>query len=161
MGDDGVGKTSLLRNSNCYLVEKDNEPTIGVNFWTRDIQLSNKKVKLVIWKLKSSFKFDSYRHLYYKDAEGIILIYDITKQDSFRNLEKLLSDALKYTARDTQIVILGNKMDLKEKRAIPTSLGKKYAKKKNAVLFSEINANTGENVKDLFSILVKNILKFY
>lgn len=128
---------------------------------TRSVEVDEKSIKLVIWDIAGQSKFTSYRHLYYKDAEGIILVYDITHDESFTNLDLWISDAVKHTARNTQIAILGNKMDLEENRTVDKTSGKKYSKEKNAVLFSETSAKTGKNVENAFIALTKSILLNY
>ena len=158
LGDGRVGKTSLLRRFIDNTFIPDYKTTIGVQFMTRTIDLEGKSIKLVIWDVAGQSKFTSYRHLYYKDAEGIILVYDITREDTFKNLELWITDSLKHTARNTQIAILGNKVDLDEKRSVSKVDGEQFSTGKNASLFSETSAKTGENVDNAFLALVKGIL---
>ena len=159
LGDGGVGKTSLLRRFIDNTFDPDYKTTIGVQFMTRSVEIDDSKsIKLVIWDVAGQSKFTSYRHLYYKDAEGIILVYDITRPNSFKNLEMWISDAVKHTAVNTHIAILGNKADLEDKRSVPKINGEKYSEEKKAVLFSETSAKTGYNVEKAFLELTRNIL---
>ncbi|MFX0134141.1 MAG: Rab family GTPase, partial [Candidatus Hodarchaeota archaeon] len=118
LGDGAVGKTSLLKRFIYNTFDSDYKGTIGVQFMTRSVEVENKRVKLVIWDVAGQSKFTSYRHLYYKDADGIILVYDITRFPTFENLEKWVDDATKHTEQDTQIAVLANKNDLKDNRAV-------------------------------------------
>jgi small GTP-binding protein len=159
LGDGGVGKTSLLRRFIDNTFTPDYKSTIGVQFMTRTVDLNDEKsIKLVIWDVAGQSKFTSYRHLYYKDAEGIILVYDITRPDSFNNLEMWISDAVKHTVKNTHIAILGNKVDLEDKRSVLKSKGQEYSTERKAVLFSETSAKTGFNVENAFLELTRNIL---
>ncbi|MHA1379858.1 MAG: GTP-binding protein [Candidatus Helarchaeota archaeon] len=159
LGDGGVGKTSLLRRFIDNKFTPDYKSTIGVQFMTRSVELDGDKfIKLVIWDVAGQSKFTSYRHLYYKDAEGIILVYDLTRNETFKNLDMWISDAVKHTAKQTQIAILGNKVDLQDSRAVTPESGEIYARQKNAVLFSETSAKTGLNVENAFIALTRNIL---
>ncbi len=159
LGDGGVGKTSLLRRFIDNTFTPDYKSTIGVQFMTRTVELDDDKtIKLVIWDVAGQSKFTSYRHLYYKDAEGIILVYDITREDSFHNLNMWIEDAVKHTAKNTQIAILGNKVDLKDNRAVEIENAQQYSEGRKAVLFSETSAKTGRNVENAFLALTKNIL---
>ncbi|MHA1298794.1 MAG: Rab family GTPase [Candidatus Helarchaeota archaeon] len=160
LGDGGVGKTSLLRRFIDNTFNPDYKSTIGVQFMTRTVELaeSDRSVKLVLWDIAGQSKFTSYRHLYYKDAEGIILVYDITKYDTFKNLDIWITDAIKHTAKNPKIAILGNKVDLADKRIIQEEMGQQFSRERNAVLFSETSAKTGKNVENAFLALTKTIL---
>jgi small GTP-binding protein len=159
LGDGGVGKTSLLRRFIDNSFTPDYKSTIGVQFMTRSVEIGDDKaIKLVIWDVAGQSRFTSYRHLYYKDAEGIILVYDITRPETFNNLEMWISDAVKHTAKNAHIAILGNKVDLDDRRTVSEDNGKKYSIERSAVLFSETSAKTGFNVENAFLELTRNIL---
>lgn len=160
LGDGGVGKTSLLRRYIDNTFEPDYKSTIGVQFMTKVVDTEDTTTKLVIWDVAGQSKFTSYRHLYYKDAEGIILIYDITRPKTFENLPIWIEDSLKHTAKDTKIALLGNKADLVDKRVVSREHGEKFSKTNpNIVLFEETSARTGENVNEAYMKLVKVILE--
>ncbi|MHA1301052.1 MAG: Rab family GTPase [Candidatus Helarchaeota archaeon] len=161
LGDGAVGKTSLLRRFIDNTFDPDYKGTIGVQFMTRTVLIKNNIIKLVIWDVAGQSKTATFRHLYYKEAEGIILVYDITRKETFENLDKWVLDAIKYTNIDTKIAILANKKDLSHLRTVPITEGEKYSNHRNAVIFTETSAKTGENVEKAFITLAKNILSSY
>ena len=161
LGDGSVGKTSLIRRFIDNTFDPDYKGTIGVQFMTRKVKINEGNVKLVLWDIAGQAKTASFRHLYYREAEGIILVYDITRKVTFEHLDKWVLDAIKFTTIDTKIAVLGNKRDLESRRNIPESDGYKYSNHRSAVIFSETSAKTGENVENAFVSLAKNIMASY
>ncbi|MHC1592099.1 MAG: Rab family GTPase [Candidatus Helarchaeales archaeon] len=160
LGDGGVGKTSLLRRFIDNTFEPDYKSTIGVQFMTKVVETESETVKLIIWDIAGQSKFTSYRHLYYRDAEGIILVYDITRPRTFENLSIWITDALQRTTRKTKIALLGNKIDLEDQRLVTSVYGEQFAKlHDNIVCFFETSAATGENVNLAFRSLVEHLMK--
>ncbi|MHA1381537.1 MAG: Rab family GTPase [Candidatus Helarchaeota archaeon] len=161
LGDGAVGKTSLLRRFIDNTFDPDYKGTIGVQFMTREVIINDNIIKLVIWDVAGQAKMASFRHLYYKDAEGIILVYDTTRRETFENLDKWVLDAIKYTNIDTKIAVLANKKDLEHLRNVLTNEGEKYSNHRSAVIFSETSAKTGENVENAFIALARHIMSSY
>jgi len=159
LGDGAVGKTSLLRRFIDNTFDPDYQSSIGVQFMTREVRFEDKSVKLVIWDIAGQSKHTTYRHLYYKAANGIILVYDITRADSFDHLPKWLTDAVESTGPDIKIAVLGNKSDLIQSRAVGSDEGEYFAKCVNAETFSETSAKSGENVEAAFLALAKGLVE--
>lgn len=159
LGDGGVGKTSLLRRFIDNTFQPDYKSTIGVQFMTKVVETELESVKLIIWDIAGQSKFTSYRHLYYRDAEGIILVYDTTRPRTFENLSIWIVDALQRTTKKTKIALLGNKCDLLDQRLVPNEYGSEFAKLHGSIVsFSETSALTGQNVNESFRILVDHLI---
>ena len=159
LGDGAVGKTSLLRRFIDNTFEPDYQSSIGVQFMTREVRFEGKSVKLVIWDIAGQSKHTTYRHLYYKAANGVILVYDITRADSFEHLPRWLGDAIESTGSEIKIAVLGNKSDLGYFRAVTQEDGEYLAKSIKAEIFSETSAKSGENVEKAFLALAKGLVE--
>ncbi|MFX0139745.1 MAG: Rab family GTPase [Candidatus Hodarchaeota archaeon] len=159
LGDVRVGKNTLL--SHCdNIFTSDYKTTIGVQFGSKTLEIENTGAKLVIFQLEPHSEYASYRHLYFKDAEGAILMYDITRQNTFKILPNWIEDVLDLTHVDTKIAIIGNKTKEEKDRAISKEEGEKLLMLHPSVfLFEEINAKTGENVEKIFVSIAKKLLK--
>ena len=159
LGDGGVGKTSLLRRFIDNIFDPDYQSTIGVQFMTKIVRFDNRNVKLVIWDIAGQSKHTTYRHLYYKAANGILLVYDITRNNTFENLPRWVHDARESVDPTVRIAVLGNKCDLTEERTVETSTGQNFSKEIDAELFSETSAKSGEHVEDAFLALAKALVE--
>jgi small GTP-binding protein len=158
LGDPGVGKTSLLIRFIDNTFDPDYKSTIGVNFLTKLVRTpSGELIKFVIWDIAGQARSASYRHLYYRAAEGIILVYDVTSPQSFFSLSNWISDALTKTQPETVISVLGNKIDLERK--VSKEEGYAFAKQIHSAVFSETSAKTGINVEKSFSVLAEFLIK--
>ena len=159
LGDKAVGKTSLFRPLTASSFDPSYQISIGVQFMLIEIPYNNLSVKLVIWDLSEQSKHDSYRHRYYNNTKGIILVYDITRTDSIEHLPRLLSDVLKITGSDIKIAVLGNKSDLTQLRAVPRKDGESFAKSINAEIFSETSITTRQNLEEILLTLAKGLVE--
>ncbi|MHA1229005.1 MAG: Rab family GTPase [Candidatus Helarchaeota archaeon] len=164
LGDPGVGKTSLLIRFIDNTFDPDYKSTIGVNFLTKVVRTHGDgtnefgdAVKLVIWDIAGQSRAASYRHLYYRAAEGVILVYDVTNPTSFYSLSNWVSDALSKTQPETVIAVIGNKIDLP--RIVSRDEGYNFARQIHSALYSETSAKTGKNVEKSFKILAEFLLK--
>jgi small GTP-binding protein len=158
LGDGGVGKTSLLLRFIDNTFDPDYKSTIGVQFMTRVVKFDNRNVKLIIWDIAGQSKHATYRHLYYKAANGIILVYDITRGRTFENLPRWLQDARASIGSDLKIAVLGNKMDLEQDRVVNWASGQLFTEEHKAELFSETSAKSGQNVEAAFLALAKALV---
>ncbi|MFW9901784.1 MAG: Rab family GTPase [Candidatus Thorarchaeota archaeon] len=161
LGDAAVGKTSLINMYAHHRFKEDYKPTLGVSFCIKEMKTErvNDQIRLVIWDIAGQNKYDLSRKMFFHGVLGALLVFDVTRDESFRNIEsKWLKDLNEYGEQKLSYVLIGNKSDLENSRTVSTEKGKKLAKKIDASDFVETSAKNGDNVEEAFKILVNNIL---
>ena len=149
LGDQNVGKSSILnRFLNDTFVE-EYQATIGLDFQSKNVQIDNQDVHLLLYDTAGQEKFRSLIPMYTRDANIILLVYDITNKESFENLYVWLKDLTNININEVIICIVGNKIDLNEKREVSNEEGQKYAQEHDFI-FQEVSAKTGEGFSELF-----------
>ena len=158
IGDEGVGKTSIIsRYKNDTSIE-NMETSLGASFCGKKIQIGDKTVLINIWDTAGQEKYHSISISFYRDAKIVCLVYDITNQDSFVNLkEKWLKDVQNYGEKNTILAVVGNKLDLYEKEQVIEEEAREFAKEKNAI-FKLTSAQSGAGINNLFESLIKKYL---
>ena len=158
IGESGVGKTCILRRfvENKFL--KNHLATIGIDFKTKTLNINNQEIKLKIWDTAGQERFRNITTQYYKGADGIVLIYDVTDDASFEKIRDWMEQILSNTKReDIGLVLLGNKCDM-EPRAVSEEQGNKMAEELNVSYF-ETSALTGQGINEAFNELTRDIMK--
>ena len=158
VGDSSVGKTSLLLRFADDSFEDNYISTVGVDFRFRTVTVDDKLVKLQIWDTAGSERFRTITSAYYRGAAGVILVYDITNNGSFQNIQDWLDEVYKGAGQSISKLIIGNKSDLATQRQVDQGLGKEYAKSVNAT-FIETSAKTAANVDRAFLMIAKACVK--
>ena len=149
LGDQSVGKSCILnRFLNDTFIE-DYQATIGLDFQSKNVQIDNQDIHLLLYDTAGQEKFRSLIPMYTRDANIILLVYDISNRDSFTNLSQWLKDLTNVNMEEIILCVVGNKIDLSDKRAINIEEGKKFADEHN-LIFQEISAKTGDGFSDLF-----------
>ena len=149
LGDQSVGKSCILnRFLNDTFIE-DYQATIGLDFQSKNVQIDNQDIHLLLYDTADQEKFRSLIPMYTRDANIILLVYDISNKDSFVNLSQWLKDLTNVNMDEVILCIVGNKIDLNDKRAVNAEEGKKFAEEHDFI-FQEISAKTGEGFSDLF-----------
>jgi Ras-related protein Rab-2A len=158
IGDTGVGKSCLLLQFTDKRFQPVHDLTIGVEFGARMITIDGKQIKLQIWDTAGQESFRSITRSYYRGAAGALLVYDITRRETFAQLEKWLNEARENASANMVIMLIGNKLDLEHKRVVSTEEGAEFARKNN-LIFLETSAKTAANVEDAFVRTAESIYK--
>ena len=157
IGDSFVGKTSLLLKYCDGEFYETHMATIGVEFKDKIIKLNEKDIKLQIWDTSGQERFHSITQNFYRNADGILFVFDVTNKTSFEHIKNWLLDS-QVENSDIKRILIGNKIDLIDKRVIDKEMIEKYGNQKNIKWF-ETSAKAGTNVNIIFEEIVKLILE--
>lgn len=157
IGDSGVGKTCVLFRFSDDTFNTTFISTIGIDFKIKTVELQGKKIKLQIWDTAGQERFHTITTSYYRGANGILLVYDITNPKSFDNISKWLRNINEHASEDVERMLIGNKCDMEEKRLISKERGEKVAEE-NGIKFYETSAKENVNIEHAFITLAEDIL---
>ncbi|XP_047949593.1 ras-related protein RABB1c-like [Salvia hispanica] len=149
IGDTGVGKSCLLMQFIGRGFRRDHDFTIGSEFGAKNIKVNNKTIKLYMWDTAGQETFRSLTRFYYRGAVGVLLVYDITRRETFDHLPTWLEDVRKYVDTNTSIMLIGSKCELDHMRVVSIEEGKHFAMM-NGLQFMEVSAKTTQNVNQAF-----------
>ena len=150
VGDQNTGKSCILNRFANEIFEENYQATIGLDFLNKIVNINGQKVHLVLYDTAGQEKFRSLIPMYIREAQIILLIYDITSKDSFESIPKWFSDILNVKNDEAIFALVGNKIDLNDKRVVSFEEGKKLANEKN-IIFEEVSAKDGQNFNELFT----------
>ncbi|SCZ96320.1 BZ3500_MvSof-1268-A1-R1_Chr8-2g10115 [Microbotryum saponariae] len=160
IGDSGVGKSCLLLRFADDTYTESYISTIGVDFKIRTIELEGKTVKLQIWDTAGQERFRTITSSYYRGAHGIIVVYDVTDNDTFSNVKQWLQEIDRYACEGVNKLLVGNKSDLTTKKVVDYSTAKEFADS-IAVSMLETSAKNATNVEQAFLTMAKQIKDRY
>ena len=149
LGDQGVGKSCILNRFMNNTFTEEYQATIGLDFQSKNVQIDNQDIHLLLYDTAGQEKFRSLIPMYTRDANIILLVYEVTSKDSFLHLNHWLNDLTTVKKDEVIFVVVGNKTDLEDKREVSREEGEQFAKD-NDYLFAEVSAKTGEGFPDLF-----------
>ncbi|KAM5129847.1 ras-related protein Rab-25 isoform 1-T1 [Mantella aurantiaca] len=157
IGESGVGKTNLLSRFTRNEFNHDSRTTIGVEFSTRTLTLDGHLVKAQIWDTAGLERYRAITSAYYRGAVGALLVYDITKHQSYDSIERWLKELYDHADASIIVMLVGNKSDLSdESREVPSEEAKMYADS-NGLLFIETSALDSTNVELAFETILRDI----
>jgi len=149
LGDQNVGKSCILNRFMNDTFTEEYQATIGLDFQSKNVQIDNQDIHLLLYDTAGQEKFRSLIPMYTRDSNIILLVYEINNKDSFLHLPDWLNDLSNVNKDDVIFALVGNKIDLEDSRKVSTEEGKNYANE-NGFLFHEVSAKTGEGFSDLF-----------
>ncbi|OAL66574.1 GTP-binding protein ypt3 [Trichophyton rubrum] len=158
IGDSGVGKSNLLSRFTRNEFNLDSKSTIGVEFATRSIQVDSKTIKSQIWDTAGQERYRAITSAYYRGAVGALLVYDVSKHQTYENVTRWLKELRDHADSNIVIMLVGNKSDLRHLRAVPTEEAKQFASENN-LSFIETSALDASNVELAFQNILTEIFR--
>lgn len=156
IGNSGVGKSCLLLRFSDDTYTNDYISTIGVDFKIKTVELDGKTVKLQIWDTAGQERFRTITSSYYRGSHGIIIVYDVTDQESFNGVKMWLQEIDRYATSTVLKLLVGNKCDMSDKRVVEYDVAKEFAEA-NKMPFLETSALDSTNVEEAFLTMARQI----
>ena len=158
LGDSAVGKSNLLLRFTRNTFFTDHKPTIGVEFFSKTVQIQNNKlVKAQIWDTAGQERYQFIASSYYRDSVGAFIVYDVTNRKSFDHIPKWLKAVEMHCDANCRILLVGNKSDLDVKQRQVSEKDGLFFASKNGMEFIETSALTAKNVAEAFHKLIQKI----
>lgn len=159
IGDAAVGKSSIMLRFTNDTFDDLLPSTIGVDFSVKMMDAGGKRIKMTIWDTAGQERFRTLTSSYYRGAQGVMLVYDVARRDTFLNLNRWLEEVETYhpgRGKDVVKLLVGNKVDTE--RRVPREEAELWARSKG-MLFMEASAKTTIGIKQVFSEVVEKILE--
>ena len=156
IGDTSVGKTALILKYIDKEFSDNHISTIGLEYKDKLIKINEKKIKLQIWDTSGQERYRSITKSFYRNANALLFVFDVTNENSFNHIKDWLIET-ENSGKDFKKILVGNKIDLKDKRIVDKERMDNFAKKKNMKCF-ETSAKEGKNVDLIFKEITKLIL---
>ncbi|KAH9579612.1 Ras- protein Rab-11A [Schistosoma haematobium] len=158
IGDSGVGKSNLLSRFTRNEFNLESKSTIGVEFATKSVEIDGRTIKAQIWDTAGQERYRAITAAYYRGAVGALLVYDITKRETFNNLEHWLLELRNNVELDMVVMLVGNKCDLRHLRTVLTEDAKLWAERQG-LFFMETSALESTGVESAFYYILKTIFE--
>lgn len=152
-----VGKSNLLSRYTYGRFNPEHEITIGCEFMAKNVVINERNIRVQIWDTAGQEAFRSITRSYYKNSTCAFIVYDITNKQSFLNVSSWLNECREMCYKEILICLVGNKTDLENKRAVSSEEGQKFADD-NGLMFFETSAQSGQNVENLFTESIKDLV---
>ena len=159
VGNASVGKSCLLVRFTDDKFDIDYKTTIGVDFKFKNVQIEDSNIKLQIWDTAGQEKYQSITKSFYKGADGVIIVFDLTSEESFLNVQtSWLEEVQKHCTTDIELMLIGNKSDLTSQIEVQRQKAQEFAQQNN-MLYYEASAMEGTNVFEAFNQFTKNVFE--
>ncbi|KAF1870356.1 hypothetical protein Lal_00003562 [Lupinus albus] len=149
LGDQSVGKTSIITRFMYDKFDTNYQATIGIDFLSKTIYIEDRTIRLQLWDTAGQERFRSLIPSYIRDSSVAVVVYDIANRQSFLNINKWIDEVRNERGNDVIIVLVGNKTDLVDKRKVSIEEGDSMARE-CGIMFIETSAKAGFNIKPLF-----------
>ena len=149
LGDQNVGKSCILNRFMNDTFTEEYQATIGLDFQSKNVQIDNQDIHLLLYDTAGQEKFRSLIPMYTRDSNIILLVYEINNKDSFLHLPDWINDLTNVNKDDVIFALVGNKIDLEESRQVSPEEGQRFAEE-HGYIFPEVSAKTGHGFSDLF-----------
>lgn len=156
IGDSGVGKTCLLLRYANDSFSPTFITTIGIDFKIKNVDIDGKRVKLQIWDTAGQERFRTITTSYFRGAQGIVLVYDVTDRRSFESIRNWISQIQQHADVHVNKILVGNKCDMVDEKVVSTEEGKKLAKE-FGMDFWEASAKNDTNVEQCFLTIARSV----
>lgn len=161
LGDSSVGKTCFLMRYADSTFQEVHMSTVGLDYRLKDMVMEDQKqVTVQIWDTAGQDRFRAITKNYYKGADGIVLIYDVTSRDTFQNITTWITQIKENASTSAKIIIVGNKIDMTDQIKVSTDEISKLASENN-LKFIEASAKNNIRIDECFNLLVNDIYKDY
>jgi small GTP-binding protein len=150
IGDSGVGKSCLTNKATKNIFEEDYNATVGFEFFTFNIKIDKKVIKLQIWDTCGQELYRSLITNFYRNTSLAIIVYAINNEESFKDIDMWLKELRTHASPDVKVFLIGNKIDLENERKITKEQGEEFSKKNCINKFTETSAKNGINAQSTF-----------
>ena len=154
IGDSFVGKTNIMSKYLKNEFHEDSKATVGVEFGAKKFDIEGKSVKAQIWDTAGQERYKAITTTYYKGAKGALIVYDITRKETFDSVDRWISELVNSGDKNMTMLLIGNKCDLDTQRQVTKEQGEEKAKAFK-VAFLETSASSGENLDVAFEMIMK------
>lgn len=159
IGDANVGKTTMLLKYIDNSFQETYLPTIGINISNKKVSFDEFNILLNFYDIAGQEKFELIRRVFYEGLNGTLIVYDVTNENSFKNLEKWITEiSSEFPSKSPIGIIIGNKIDLRSQRIVEKEAGEDFAREHN-LGYIEVSAKTGENINEVFTKLARLIIE--
>lgn len=159
-GDSSVGKTCVLKRYVNDQFSETSQATVVLDAVTKKVLIDSQEIDVKIWDTAGQERFKSLAKSFFQNADGGIIVFDITSLESFQDLRDWIKQFEEHNLKSTTFIIVGNKSDMADNRKVSKEDAESFAQSQNTEYF-EVSAKTGDNVNDAFEYLLKKALENY